>query len=447
MHLWHQTTFLALDAVTGLYEVPIGRGLFAAADITAGATICEFKGTLLTRKEHETRYPDNDSKYTICLGNDCFLDCTENAGDIDDFYPVCYASCANDARQVRLGDGTKAKINAELTTHRHRAFLKAKTPIKAGAEIAYSYGNCFRIIPPSKTQLSIEEASQVHIYNTLLPATLQLPHKGRLMFTVALHDTSIEVDMQFSQICKLMQAHGLMSSRDGVARAITNIAHDIRGILRRKLSVTDWNKIYGTDYYLSETDGYCQFQTLLMLAAKDNQLFRRKGCKRATLYKTLFDRISAQLNTIISEIEDPTLRKEIYQVAQRCRSAIDHAALDKDVPKPKLTPYPVIELGFCMAKAMDLNTATFTVDESARDWLHLTGLSRYPVTRDRFTIDELHQLPSCQHVGSTGEHIHPITIWSPLPSDTISQLAVLIEKQLRLYLESLELVPSESLDT
>ncbi|MDP2815060.1 MAG: SET domain-containing protein-lysine N-methyltransferase [Rectinemataceae bacterium] len=442
-----ESTFLALDPVSGRYEVPIGRGLFAASDIAAGTTICEFKGTFLTRKEHETRYPDNDSQYTICLSKDLFLDCADNAGTPEDLSPRCLASCANDARRVRLANGATPKPNAELTIHSRRAFLKAKKLIKAGDEIAYPYGNRFRIIPPSRAHLSHEEATQERLYNALLPVTLQLPHKGRLCFTVAHQGISIEVDMQFSQICKLMQAHGITSSSASMARVITKIADDLPCILRRKMSLPSWNTVNDRDYYLSETDGFCQFQTLLILEAKDNQLFRRQGCERSALYKSFYDRISEPLHTIISEIEDPKLREEIYQVAQRCRSAIDQAAIDKDVIKPTLTPYPVIELGFCMAKAMDLNTATFTVDASSRDWLHLTGLSRYPVTRDRFTINELLQLPHSHHVGSTGAHIHPITVWSSFSADNITKLAELVEHKLVLYLEDLGLLTPSSDDT
>ena len=434
-----ESTFLALDAVTGLYEVPIGRGLFAASDITAGAAICEFKGTLLTRKEHETRYPDNDSQYTICLSKDLFLDCVDNAGAPDDLSPVCLASCANDARHVRLANGVTPKPNAELTLHLRRAFLKARKPIKAGEEISYSYGNRFRIIPPSK---SAKDSDEERLYNRLLLKALPMSNGGRLQFTVELRGTRIEVDIQLSQLCKLLRRHAFTFAEGQPAQeqAATDMVFDLPCILRRRVTQSEWKTITSSDYYLAETDGFCQFQTVIMLEAKDHQLFHRKTCNRAEMYKAFFDRLTEPLQAIIQGIKDGKVQSDLQQEVTRCRPVIDQAVLEK-ITKPTLTPYPFLELGFCMAQAIKLNTATFTVDTSSpSDWLPLTGLSMYPEHREFFTIKQLLLLPSCQHVGSTGVHIHPITIWTPLTEPHIMQLATLMRQQLAIHLEALGLL-------
>lgn len=103
-----------------------GRGLFAARDLRAGETLCEYRGEIITREESRRRASSRapgEPLYSVNLDETHDLD-----GDIPD----------NPAKYANHG----CVANAVLTTHDdpRRLFLVACADIPNGGEILFDYG-------------------------------------------------------------------------------------------------------------------------------------------------------------------------------------------------------------------------------------------------------------------------------------------------------------------
>ena len=72
---------------------------------------------------------------------------------------------------------------------------------------------------------------------------------------------------------------------------------------------------------MAELDGFCQFQTLLILDSENFNQFKDQHCDppRATQFKKFLDKIEPQLRRILEEIMDKKLaNKTNYWKESKC---------------------------------------------------------------------------------------------------------------------------------
>ena len=387
-----------------------------------------------------------------------------NQNEVFDYaYNLLVSSVYPDNVDKRTGDVVCSVVYQSMKK-RKRLRVEEVTAVDVEVAVADAEGGeGFRLIPPSSelAQVSDEDrlynrllprtlplvqatTTSVALYNFLLGKSLALSHKGRFAFNLKIADAEVTVDMQLSQVCRLLNKHGFSAGTgfgELAPHCLADMVQQIPCQMTRVVSRQQLARVLDDDYYLAETDGFCQVQTLIMLAADDFTIFREKSCtpSRPTQYMSFLERIAGRFATIVCALTDAKIKVDVDEAYTLYQTKSMNAS-SSTTSKPKLSAkeYPFIETGFCMAKAANLNTATFIVDEqsSRPQALRLTAVSMCHESRDYFTLQQLHTITTCHNVGSTGVHIHPITVLSPLPSDYITTLTTLFQDQLIYHLAS-----------
>ena len=101
-----------------------GLGVFALKDIEKGAMVGEYKGELLTLKQFEERYPTDDSKYVLDIGDGFLLDARN-------------PDKSNFARYINSTRGTRKRSNVQFV---NKGLIVALKKICINEELLASYG-------------------------------------------------------------------------------------------------------------------------------------------------------------------------------------------------------------------------------------------------------------------------------------------------------------------
>jgi hypothetical protein len=109
-----------------------GNGVFAAADIPAGARLVEYKGLRRTHADADERYGDSlDTGHTFLftLNDDYLIDANVDGNVARWINHSCAPNC-----QAVLEEDPKGN------PQRDRVFIESLRDIKAGEELTYNYG-------------------------------------------------------------------------------------------------------------------------------------------------------------------------------------------------------------------------------------------------------------------------------------------------------------------
>ena len=101
-----------------------GLGVFALKDIEKGAMVGEYKGELLTLKQFEERYPTDDSKYVLDIGDGFLIDARN-------------PDKSNFARYINSTRGTRKRSNVQFV---NKGLIVALKKIFINEELLASYG-------------------------------------------------------------------------------------------------------------------------------------------------------------------------------------------------------------------------------------------------------------------------------------------------------------------
>lgn len=109
-----------------------GNGVFAAADIPAGARLVEYKGLRRTHDEADALYGDSlDTGHTFLftLNDDYLIDANVDGNVARWINHSCAPNCQAVLEEDPKGD-----------PQRDRVFIESLRDIKAGEELTYNYG-------------------------------------------------------------------------------------------------------------------------------------------------------------------------------------------------------------------------------------------------------------------------------------------------------------------
>ena len=122
-------------------EPNAGLGLFAARDFKRRERISAYSGDHLSLAQMKQRYPKQDGKYVLCVGERCI----DSRGSDNDA-----ARFANTTVPARTN-----KRNARLT----KSFsLVARRAIPAGREVLTSYGSSYKLNAPGRKNMAFKSA-------------------------------------------------------------------------------------------------------------------------------------------------------------------------------------------------------------------------------------------------------------------------------------------------
>lgn len=109
-----------------------GKGLYTKVDIAKGEKIVEYKGEIITWKECEKRFGEDEGGYAFYVNSKHCIDAF--------FTPQHLARYANDARGLSRIKGLTNNAVYE-TMKDKKVFIVSTKKIPAGAEIFVSYGD------------------------------------------------------------------------------------------------------------------------------------------------------------------------------------------------------------------------------------------------------------------------------------------------------------------
>ena len=114
--------YVGRNLISGLYNEPLGEGLFCHTMIGPGVQFPNFIGEEINYKEMRQRTERGCGGYFISINQDLFLDCYENR-----FLGLCLSSCANAATTLFPVCHKTTKNLGEINVKIHKCYDRKKS--------------------------------------------------------------------------------------------------------------------------------------------------------------------------------------------------------------------------------------------------------------------------------------------------------------------------------